>query len=250
MISAPSKPAAVLGGVAAIAALLATGCGGSTRSVQRETFTVVRTAARPRTLPPGSGALVADVLAPTAIRAAPNGRLLARIGTRDGFGSPEVLAVVRVRPRWLGVLSPFAGNGRIGWITRGGAVLYRVPYHLEVSLSARTLTVLHEGRVVKRYTVGIGAPWAPTPSGRFAVTDRLTTGNPGGPYGCCILALSATAPHAIPGWSGGNRIAIHATPDTETIGQPDSHGCLHVTDAEARWLVLHVPLGTRITISG
>jgi lipoprotein-anchoring transpeptidase ErfK/SrfK len=110
--------------------------------------------------------------------------------------------------------------------------------------------VRYEGRVVKRYTVGIGASWAPTPTGRFAVTDRLTTGNPGGPYGCCILALSATAPHAIPGWAGGNRIAIHATPATETIGQPDSHGCLHVTQDEAKWLIFHVPIGTRIAIRG
>jgi lipoprotein-anchoring transpeptidase ErfK/SrfK len=82
------------------------------------------------------------------------------------------------------------------------------------------------------------------------VTDRLETGDPEGPYGCCILALSATAPHAIPGWTGGDRIAIHATPETQTIGQPDSHGCLRVTQAEARWLIYHVPLGTPVLISG
>jgi lipoprotein-anchoring transpeptidase ErfK/SrfK len=189
------------------------------------------------------------VVTPTAIRSAPGGRVLARIGSRDEFGSPDALAVVRVRPAWLGVLSPFAGNGRIGWIARPAALLYRTPYQLEASLAARTLRVLYEGRVIKRYTIGVGAPWAPTPTGRFAVTDRLITDDPAGPYGCCILALSATAPHAIPGWSGGNRIAIHATPDLETIGQPDSHGCLHVTQEQARWLVYHVPLGTRILIS-
>jgi lipoprotein-anchoring transpeptidase ErfK/SrfK len=148
------------------------------------------------------------------------------------------------------VLSPAAGNGRLGWIPRAAALLYRTPYQLGASLSARTLTVRYEGRVINRYRVGIGAPWAPTPTGRFAVTDRLTTGDPGGPYGCCILALSATAPRAIPGWSGGNRIAIHATPATETIGQPDSHGCLHVTNSEARWLIDHVPIGTRILVTG
>jgi lipoprotein-anchoring transpeptidase ErfK/SrfK len=153
-----------------------------------------------------------------------------------------------VGPYWLGVLTPFAGNGRIGWIPRTAALLSRTPYELRASLSSRTLTVRYEGRVLKRYTVGIGASWAPTPTGRFAVTDRLTTGNPGGPYGCCILALSATAPHAIPGWPGGNRIAIHATPASSTIGQPDSHGCLHVTQDEAHWLIFHVPIGTRIVI--
>jgi lipoprotein-anchoring transpeptidase ErfK/SrfK len=188
------------------------------------------------------------VLTPTAIRAAPGGRVLAHIGARDEFGSPDLLAVERLGSHWLAVLSPFAGNGRIGWIPRAAALLSRTPYELQASLSARTLLVRDDGRVLRRFTVGIGASWAPTPTGRFAVTDRLTTGNPGGPYGCCILALSATAPHAIPGWPGGNRIAIHATPDGASIGQPDSHGCLHVTNDEASWLIYHVPIGTRIVI--
>jgi lipoprotein-anchoring transpeptidase ErfK/SrfK len=233
----------------AIFCLLAAGCGSSHSPTRRKPYTSVRPASAP-TLPSGPGPLVAEVLRPTAIRVAPDGRVLARIGTRDEFGSPDALAVQRLGPYWLGVLSPFAGNGRIGWIPRSAALLSRTPYRLEASLAARTLVVRYLGRVVKRYTIGIGAAWAPTPAGHFAVTDRLTTGNPGGPYGCCILALSATAPHAIPGWPGGNRIAIHATPATETIGQPDSHGCLHVTQAEARWLVFHVPIGTRIDISG
>jgi lipoprotein-anchoring transpeptidase ErfK/SrfK len=118
-----------------------------------------------------------------------------------------------------------------------------------VSLSARRLTVLNGGKVVKRYTVAIGRPAAPTPTGRFAVTDRLATGDPSGPYGCCILALSARSPHAIQGWNGGNRIAIHSTPEVSSIGQPVSHGCLRLTLAEGRWLLGHVPLGTPTLIS-
>ena len=79
--------------------------------------------------------------------------------------------------------------------------------------------------------------------------DRLTTGDPSGPYGCCILALSAKAPHAIQGWNGGDRIAIHSTPDTGSIGLPVSHGCLRLTLAEGRWLIDHIPLGTPTIIS-
>lgn len=230
--------------------VLANACGGSHSPSRARSLTNARALSSLPTLPPGRGPLVAEVLRPTAIRAAPDGRLLARVGTHDEFGSPDALAVERLGPYWLGVLTPFAGNGRLGWIPRAAVLLSRTPYALQASLSERTLTVRYEGRVLKRYTVGVGAPWAPTPLGRFAVTDRLTTGSPGGPYGCCILALSATAPHAIPGWPGGNRIAIHATPDYATIGQPDSHGCLHVTQADARWLILHVPIGTRIVIRG
>jgi lipoprotein-anchoring transpeptidase ErfK/SrfK len=124
-----------------------------------------------------------------------------------------------------------------------------VPWEIKVSLPARRLTVLKGDQVVARYTVAVGAPGAPTPSGRFAVTDRLRTGDPAGPYGCCILALSAQSPHAIQGWTGGNRIAIHSTPETSSIGQAASHGCVRVTLPDGRWLLAHIPLGTPALIS-
>jgi lipoprotein-anchoring transpeptidase ErfK/SrfK len=195
-------------------------------------------------LPPGQGALVALVLHPTTMRVSPGGRKLARIATKTAFGSPQVVSVVKHSPTWLGVISSDAGNGRIGWIRRSDVSLSRVQYEIRVSLHTHTVTVWRSGHVVHRYDVAIGQPSAPTPTGRFAVTDRLTTGDPSGPYGCCILALSAHAPHAIQGWSGGDRIAIHSTPDTSSIGLPVSHGCLRLTLAEGRWLIDHVPLGT------
>jgi lipoprotein-anchoring transpeptidase ErfK/SrfK len=183
------------------------------------------------------------------MRASPGGRRLGVIGTRTGFGSPQEMWVVRPAVRWLGVVSPVAGNGRVGWIPRSAASLGRVDWELRVSLSARRLTVLENGQIRQRYTVAIGAPGAPTPPGRFAVTDRLATGDPAGPYGCCILALSALSPHAIQGWSGGDRIAIHSTPDSGSIGLPVSHGCLRLTLAEGRWLLNHIPLATPALIS-
>ena len=70
-----------------------------------------------------------------------------------------------------------------------------------------------------------------------------------GPYGCCILALSAHAPHAIQGWVGGTRIAIHSTPESATIGEAASHGCVRVTLPEGRWLLAHIPLGTPTLIN-
>jgi lipoprotein-anchoring transpeptidase ErfK/SrfK len=195
-------------------------------------------------VPGGSGALVALVRHPTTLLTAPGGRSLAHLSTHTQFGSPETVLVVRQVPGWLGVVATEAGNGRIGWIAQGAASLTRDSWAIDVSLAARRLTVLDAGKVVARYTVAIGRPDAPTPSGRFAVTDRLVTNDPAGPYGCCILALSAQAPHAIQGWTGGNRIAIHSTPDTATIGDAVSHGCVHVTLAEGRWLLAHIPLGT------
>jgi len=214
------------------------------------TATTTATPARPKeNLPPGSGALVAAVLHQTPMRDAPGGKVLAQIGTRTQFGSPEILLVVKHSPRWLGVVTPDAGNGRVGWIPRAAASLSRVNWELKVSLATHTVSVLQAGKVLHRYDVAIGRASAPTPTGRFAVTDRLTTGDPSGPYGCCILALSAKAPHAIQGWNGGDRIAIHSTPDTGSIGLPVSHGCLRLTLAEGRWLIDHIPLGTPTIIS-
>ncbi|HET6868275.1 MAG TPA: L,D-transpeptidase [Solirubrobacteraceae bacterium] len=210
--------------------------------------------AKPRTstaLPvaPGPGAIVAVLLHSTTLRARPHGHRIARLTTKTGFGSRETVLVVRHVPGWLGVVSTQAGNGKVGWIPLSAASLVRVNWELKVSLKARRLTVLRGGKVLKRYTVAIGQPAAPTPTGRFAVTDRLATGDPSGPYGCCILALSARSPHAIQGWDGGDRIAIHSTPETSSIGEAVSHGCLRLTLAEGRWLLGHVPLGTPTLIS-
>jgi lipoprotein-anchoring transpeptidase ErfK/SrfK len=197
-----------------------------------------------RLLPAGPGALVAVVQHRTRMRAAPGGHAYASVPTRTQFGSPQAMWVVRLSGRWLGVVSPIAGNGRIGWIPAKDASLSRVNWQLRVKLSKRRLTVLENGKVRAHYAIAIGSAAAPTPTGRFTVTDRLQTGNSGGPYGCCILALSAKAPHAISDWNGGNRIAIHSTTDTWSIGKPVSHGCMRLTLAEGRWLLDHIPLGT------
>jgi lipoprotein-anchoring transpeptidase ErfK/SrfK len=217
------------------------------------TATTSTTPARPKlpAVPAGPGVLVARLAHPTALNAspAPGAHSIARLATKTEFGSPVVLWVVNHVPGWLGVMTPEAGNGRVGWIAQGAASLSREPWKLEVSLGARRLTVLNDGKVIVRYTVAIGASDAPTPTGRFAVTDRLVTGDPGGPYGCCILALSAHSPHAIQGWTGGTRIAIHSTPDSGSIGEAASHGCVRVTLADGRWLLNHIPLGTPTLIS-
>lgn len=201
------------------------------------------------TVPPGSGAIVARMVQPTVMRATPGGRAIAKIGLRSDFGSPAVMLVSRMRRDWLGVISTQSGNNHLGWIPRKATSLSRVTFEIKVSLASRRLTVLDAGKVLARYAVAIGRPTAPTPTGRFEVTDRLTTGDPNGPYGCCVVALSAKAPHAIQGWGGGNRIAIHSTPETWSIGQAVSHGCLRLTMAEGRWLMNHVPLGTPTVIT-
>jgi lipoprotein-anchoring transpeptidase ErfK/SrfK len=226
--------------VAIIVAVVATS-GNSGTAPPKKPFT--------RPAPAQVGSLVATVTRSSDLRAAPGGRSLAKINSRTEFGGPQIVLVVRRTPGWLGVISPLVGNGRIGWIPESVATLGRVRVQLQVSLAAHRLTVLQGNSVLERYQVAVGAQGSPTPTGRFDVTDRLITHNPAGPYGCCILALSARSPHAIQGWTGGDRIAIHSTPDAGSIGHSITHGCVRVTLDHGRWLLDHIPLGTPALIS-
>jgi lipoprotein-anchoring transpeptidase ErfK/SrfK len=142
------------------------------------------------------------------------------------------------------------GGNRIVWVdARAGGLRYsRTPLELDVDLSDRTLTVRRGDAVLRRTSVGIGALDSPTPPGRFAVTDKLDGADFSPAYGCCILALSATQPNLPRGWAGGNRIAIHGTRSPSDFGQAVSAGCVHARDADLRYLMRVVPLGTPVLI--
>src|SRR5205814_2995657 len=103
---------------------------------------------------------------------------------------------------------------------RAGGLRYaRTRLELEVDLSDRTLTLLRGDVAVRRVSVGVGASDSPTPTGRFAVTDKLDGADYSSAYGCCILALSAIQPNLPPGWAGGDRVAIHGTLSPSDFGQ-------------------------------
>jgi len=200
---------------------------------------------------PGRGALTVRLAGPAVLRARPGGRrVLARLRRGTRFGSPQVLLVVARRGEWVGVLASELRNGQVGWLDASrGARFARVTYELEASLSQRLLLVRRDGRVLQRVPIAIGRPSTPTPHGRFAVSDKLLPENPGGPYGCCILALTGHQPRLLQGWGGGDRLAIHATRAEQTIGQPASRGCLRAPTAVMRRLVREIPLGTPVRIA-
>lgn len=45
----------------------------------------------------------------------------------------------------------------------------------------------------------------------------LVDGRAASPYGCCVLALTGRQPNVPQGWKGGNRLAIHGTPNVRTL---------------------------------
>jgi hypothetical protein len=195
------------------------------------------------------GALAARPLhAGIVLRARPAGRRLVRVGPRGPLGGPLVFGVVGVRGRWVEVTAEALPNGHHGWVEFGRDVSVQpVEWALRASLSRRELDVLRGGRLVRRIPVGIGAPGSPTPAGRFAVAEKVS--GPFGPsYGCCILALTARQPHLPPGWNTRITyyVAIHAGSGQ---GAAVSAGCLHATEADVRYLMRSVPLGTPVQIS-
>jgi lipoprotein-anchoring transpeptidase ErfK/SrfK len=210
-------------------------------------FVVEREAAPARKAARGRFA-TARVVRRVALRARPGARVVARLGTRTEFGSPRVLAVTGRRGGWLRVIASERPNGRPGWIpataTRPGAT----DVSLRVDRSRRELTVRRGRHVLRRLPVAVGRPDTPTPTGRFAVTDHLRAEGPDSPYGCCAVALSGHQTKLLPGWPGGDRLAVHGTPQPETIGRPVSLGCMRARARDLRFLMRTVPLGAPVFV--
>jgi lipoprotein-anchoring transpeptidase ErfK/SrfK len=202
--------------------------------------------ARPAILP--AERLAVRVVRPpgVAVFDAPGGRRLGVLPMRTEWGSPRVMPVIRSEGPWLRVLADVAGR-RSAWVLASGGALSPRPqrYALVASRSRGTLTVLDRGRVERTIRVAFGASASSTPVGRFAVTDRLSGAGYGGAYGCCILALNGHQPQLPPGWTGGDRLAIHAT---ERRSLAPTAGCVVGTDADLRYLMRRAPLGTPVTI--
>jgi hypothetical protein len=202
-------------------------------------------ASDPRTLSCYSTAYVPQA---TVLYREPGGRKRMRITAKTEWGSPRVLGVVEQRGGWLGVQAAELRNGEIAWIRRSDARVDCVRWSLHADLSKRVLYVRRDGHTVRKMRVAIGRRSNPTPKGRFTVTDKLRVTDPSSPYGCCVLALSGHQTNLPDYWPGGDRLAVHATTDESSIGDPVSLGCLRVVATKARWLIETVPLGSPMFI--
>ena len=239
----------------AIALLVLAGCGGSESAPPRanggaeEGVREHFVAAADDREPARRGRFVtARFVRRTTLRTAPAGRVLAWIGRRTEFGSPRVLAVTGRRGRWLRVTVSERRNGEHGWIRAAAARIGSTDVWIRVDRSRREATLRRGLRVMRRFPVAVGRPGTDTPLGRYAVTDRLRTRNPDSPYGCCAVALSGHQTKLLPGWPGGDRLAIHATPNPETVGRAASLGCMRAYDRDIRVLMRRVPLGAPVVV--
>jgi lipoprotein-anchoring transpeptidase ErfK/SrfK len=190
----------------------------------------------------------ARVVRRTTLRNAPGGHVVARVGRKTEFGSPRVLGVVGRRGGWLHVIASERKNEQRAWIRAGAVRLGATNISVRVDRSARRLVLRRGKKVLRRMPIAVGRPGNETPLGRFAVTDLLKTSAPDSPYGCCAVALSGHQTRLEPGWPGGDRLAIHGTPNEETVGTPASLGCMRAYEADIRALMRRVPLGAPVFV--
>lgn len=196
------------------------------------------------------GRPVAVLTRATVLRATPSssGRPLAKLNRHTEWGTPTVLAVVGEHGNWLRVMATALPNGGSAWIPASAAGVVASPWLIRADLSQRRVTAYRDGHVVRRFRVAIGRPSTPTPTGRFAITDKLSFIGGSAAYGCCAVALTGHQTHIEPGWSGGDRLAIHGTRQTGTIGLAASFGCLRARDEDVRWLIQHAYLGSIVEV--
>ena len=211
-------------------------------------FAAVASAAARPAIGAGEHLVVRPTVASLPLYASPGGPVVASVGRWTMFGQPLVLSVVARRGDWLGVTAEALPDNRIGWVdARSGVAVSNTAFEIRVSLSTHVAELLDHGRAVRTVPVAIGAGDSPTPTGRFAVAEKLSGAVLGSGYGCCLLGLTARQLHPPPGWSTARPwfVAIHGGGG---IGAAVSAGCLHASEADLRYLLRTVPLGTPVVI--
>ena len=142
---------------------------------------------------------------------------------------------------------------------RPGEVLWipdKPQFSLEVSKTRNTLTLLLDGKFVKKYRVGTGAN-ARTPIGTFRISEKtfqptwwpgdgraeIPFGDPENILGTHWLALEATGD--TPPVRG---YGIHGTWDDSSIGKQSSAGCVRMKNPDVAEIFMMMPRHSPVTI--
>ncbi|NJK52620.1 MAG: L,D-transpeptidase [Leptolyngbyaceae cyanobacterium SU_3_3] len=127
------------------------------------------------------------------------------------------------------------------------------PIRLVISLGRREVAIYSGKTRIRAYPIAIGKEGWETPIGQFEVKQMLQnptwinpmtnevvpTGSPKNPLGS----------HWIGFWTDGNNwIGFHGTPETGSVGQAASHGCIRMYDRDVAALFSQVNLGTAVTV--
>jgi lipoprotein-anchoring transpeptidase ErfK/SrfK len=195
---------------------------------------------------PETGVVIHPTVA-RAVYAYPGGQPVAVLPATE-LSSPTWVPVVQSRPGWDRVLLPTRPNRSTGWIFLGGSGLQTAysAYQVEISLAAHRLTVLDRGRQLGSWTVAVGAPGTPTPTGRTFLLASVAPRHP--TYSPLILPLGVHS-HTLSSFGGGpGTVGLHGWPDPSVFGHGVSHGCVRVPPA-ALQILSRIPLGSPVAIT-
>jgi len=138
------------------------------------------------------------------------------------------------------------------------AATYTNTREIHLELGKRTISLLDSGRVLGSWPVAIGDPATPTPTGRFAVRNKVVnpqyqstasgknnpTIGPLGPLGDRWLGFHTTAK---------DQFGIHGTPPAweqwVKTRSAVSHGCVRMLGPHVRQLFDQVEVGTPVIVT-
>jgi lipoprotein-anchoring transpeptidase ErfK/SrfK len=116
-----------------------------------------------------------------------------------------------------------------------------------VSIPDRRLALVEDGRVLRLYTVAVGAPVSPSPTGEFKVISRLSRPT----YYHTGVAIPPGKDNPLgTRWIGLDRkgYGIHGTNQPRSIGKAASHGCIRMAKADLEQLFDEVQVGDTVEI--
>ena len=116
-----------------------------------------------------------------------------------------------------------------------------------VSIPDRKLALVDDGRVLRVYSVAVGARVSPSPAGEFKVVSRLT--NPTYYHPGVVIAPGRNNPLGTR-WIGLDRrgYGIHGTNEPRSVGKAASHGCIRMARADLEQLFDEVQVGDTVEI--
>lgn len=177
------------------------------------------------------------------VYAAPGRRPFAKVTPKQM--NDTWLPVIDQRKGWTQVLLPSRPNGSIGWLRTAQLVERHTPYVVRVHVGSRRMELVRDGRTVGEWSVAVGAPATPTPTGRTFLLGSVVDESQG--FSPLILPLG-THSNTLDSYGGGpGTVAIHGWPDEAVFGDAVSHGCIRVP-AEALEQLSRGPLGTLVVV--
>lgn len=123
----------------------------------------------------------------------------------------------------------------------------RTPRQVLVSVSDRKLAVLENGKVIRTFSVSVGAAVSPSPTGEFQIVNRLA--NPTYYHPGTVIPPGDDNPIG-PRWIGLSQkgFGIHGTNQPRSIGHAASHGCIRLNNRDIVQFFQMVSVGDTVSI--